>query len=148
MGKQRPQKKKSINPRSDNIPVKLNDPISYEEAYFSWRAHNNYIDYDEPKLGWHKVSITHCLGVIIPALQSYEGYKWREVRLKDRCHPWELDEIPTEFYNRLLARQIDVDGLFQISLGSKRRVFGLKEGRLFYLIWYDPDHKFWPTKAK
>ncbi len=144
MGKQRPQKKKGINPKSDKIPRKLNDPISYEEAHFSWRVHDNYIDYDEPKLGWRKVTITECLKVIIPALQSYEGLEWREVRLKVHCHSWGLDEIPTGFYNRLLERRIDVDGLFQISLGSTRRVFGHKDGSLFYLIWYDPDHKFWP----
>lgn len=148
MGKRQPSKKKGVNPKFDRIPRKLTDPITYEDTNFSWRVDNNYIDYDHPKLGWHKVAILHFLKKIVQSLQSYEGHKWREVRRRKHCHPWGLDEIPTEFYNRLQERQILVDELFQIGLGNKPRVLGYKDRGIFYLIWYDPDHKFWPTKAK
>jgi len=148
MGKRQPQKIKGVNPKPSRTPKKLHDPITYEDANFVWRVHDNYIDYDHPKFGWQGVKILDFLRKIIQALQSYERLKWREVRCKDHCHPWELDELPTEFYRRLQERQILVDELFQISLGNKPRVLGVKEGKIFYLMWYDPDHKFWPTKAK
>lgn len=145
MAKPRPWKSKAVNPPSYKTPRRVLDP---EEAYFVWRASKHYIDCDNQKLGWNKVPIAFCLTSIIPALHSYEGQKWKEVRQKPHCHPWDVEDIPKEFYERLQQRQIDAEGLFQISLGGKPRVFGHKAGGYLYLIWYDPDHKFWPTEPK
>lgn len=144
MTKGRPSKRRGINPQVDNIPKKRLDPASFENEFFSWRVHDAYIDYDHPQFGWDKVDILHCLRVVIQGLHSYEGLTWREVRCKNHCHPWVVNELPTEFYQRLEERQIFVDELFQISLGNKPRVLGYKHGKVFYLIWYDPKHKFWP----
>jgi hypothetical protein len=74
--------------------------------------------------------------------------QWKAIRCAPHCHPWKPNEIPTEFFNRLQIRGIDVDDIFQIGLGTKPRVFGHKDGKIFYLIWYGADHKFWPTEPK
>lgn len=148
MAKQEPQKEKSLTPFLSKTPRKLQEPTSYYEKIFSWRVHGKYIDCDNSKLGWSKIDVVHLLKFIIKGLHSYEGLTWREVNEKNRCHPWELDKIPTEFLNRLQERQIDVNELFQISLGNKPRVFGNRNMAIFYLIWYDPDHEFWPTEPR
>lgn len=148
MGKRQPQKIKGINPKSDKIPRKLHDPISYDDANFSWRVHNGYMDYDHPEFGWDEVKILDFLKKIVQSLQSYEGLIWREVREKKHCHPWGLDAIPNECYRRLEERQIDITELYQVPLGSKPRIIGYKTGRTFYLMWWDPEHKFCPTKTR
>ena len=132
MSKGKPQK--IVSPSPNKIPLRVQDPVSYENDLFIWRVNNKYIDIDEPKIGWLKVTIKDLLQKIVQELHSYEGHKWREVRCKPHCHPWKLDEIPTEFYNRLHQRHMDVDELFQISLGGKPRIFGHKDGKIFYLI--------------
>ena len=147
MGKKQPSKKKSVTPKFDRIPRKLTDPISFDDTNFKWRVHNNYIDCDHHQFGWRKVKIIHFLRKIAQLLQSYEGLKWREVKHKPHCHPWGLDEIPKECYSRLEERQIDIEELFQIGLGNKPRIIGYKTRSIFYLMWYDPDHKFCPTKV-
>ena len=148
MAKGKPQKKRAYNPKFDRTPRKLTDPISLDDTNFKWRVHNSYIDYDHQQFGWRKVKIIHFLRKIVQLLQSYEGLKWHEVKRKPHCHPWGLDEIPKECYSRLKERQIDIEQLFQIGLGNKPRIIGYKTRSIFYLMWYDPDHKFCPTKAK
>ena len=146
MAKPKPQKKESLNPYLSKSPRKLQEPTSYYDKNFSWRVHDKYIDCDHPKLGWSKIYVIELLKFIIKGLHSYEGLTWREVNEKKSCHPWDLDKIPAEFFDRLQERQIDVDEIFQISLGSLPRVFGNRDRAIFYLIWYDPDHQFWPTE--
>lgn len=146
MPKTKPQKKGSLKPFRGKSPRKFQDPTSYYSQSFSWRVLDKYIDCDDPKLGWSKISVNELLKFIIKELQSYEGMTWGEVNAKAHCHPWELDKIPPEFLNRLQERHIDIDELFQVSLGSLPRVFGNRSKAIFFLIWYDPDHKFWPTE--
>ncbi len=148
MAKGKPQKKRAYNPKFDRTPRKLTDPSSLDDTNFKWRVRNSYIDYDHQQFGWRKVKIIHFLRKIVQLLQSYEGLKWYEVKRKPHCHSWGLDEIPKECYERLEERQIDIEQLFQIGLGNKPRIIGYKTGSIFYLMWYDPDHKFCPTKAK
>jgi hypothetical protein len=148
MAKKKPKKSKALNPPSDKTPRKLRDPISYDALNFSWRVHNNYIDYDHPEFGWGKVSILLFLQKIIQRLQGYEGLTWHEVKEMRYCHPWGLDEIPRECFRRLEERQIDIEQLYQIGLGNKPRIIGYKDGPIFYLMWWDPEHRFCPTRAK
>lgn len=143
-----PKKSRDIKPSSEKIPTKVQDPISYDAMNFSWRVHNDYIDYEHPEFGWNKVKILYFLKKIIQSLQSYEGLMWREVKAKKHCHPWDLDKIPNECYRRLEERQIDITELYQVPLGNKPRIIGYKLGKTFYLMWWDPKHEFCPTKAK
>ena len=146
MAKQKPQKKSSLNPFSGKSPRKVQEPTSYYKKQFSWRVHDKYIDCDHPKLGWSKIDVVRLLTFIIQGLHKYEGMTWGEVNETNHCHPWDLDRIPTEFLNRLQERNIDIDEIFQISLGNRPRVFGNRDVAVFYLIWYDHDHEFWPTE--
>lgn len=148
MSRRQPRKKKGVKPQFIKTPKRLCDPISYDDANFSWRVLDSYIDYDHPQFGWGKVSIITFLQKIVQRLQSYEGLIWHDLKRDHRCHPWGLDAIPKECYDRLEERQIDVDELYQIPLGNKPRIIGYKTGSTFYLMWYDLDHRFCPTKPK
>ena len=148
MVKEWPKKKKGINPRVGRTPTKLRDPRTYDDMNFSWRVHNGFIDYEHREFGWVKVTILDFLRKIVQRLQSYEGLVWHDLKRDHRCHPWGLDEIPKECYGRLEERQIDITELYQIPLDNKPRIIGYKTGSIFFLMWYDKDHKFCPTKAK
>ncbi len=144
----KPSKNKGTNPIVAKDSKKAKDPISYDSMNFSWRVHNSFIDYRHPKFGWCTVDILYFLKNIIQRLQSYEGQVWHDLKLDHRCHPWGLDEIPKECYSRLEERQIDIEQLYQIPLGSKPRIIGYKDRQVFYLMWWDKEHEFCPTKAK
>ena len=148
MTRRQPRKRPSLNPQPRKIPHRLEDPVSFDDRNFCWRVHDSYIDYSHPQFGWGRVSILDFLRKIIQALQSYEGCTWHEVREKKHCHPWGVDAIPRECAKRLAQRQIDVEQLYQISLGNKPRIIGYKDRGVFYLMWWDKDHEFCPTKAR
>jgi len=147
MAKRKPQKRQALNPRFDKTPRKLRDPISYDDVNFLWRVNNDYIDYKHPEFGWGKVEILLFLRKIVQALQNYEGLTWHEIKEKPHCHPWGLNDIPKECFKRLEERQIDIEQLYQIGLGNKPRIIGYKDRAIFYLMWWDAEHKFCPTKA-
>ena len=148
MAKQRPKKEKGLIPKPDKTPKRLQDPVNYDDKNFSWRIHNGFIDYEHHEFGWHKCDILYFLKVIVQRLQSYEGQVWHEIKHNRHCHPWGTDEIPKDCYARLEERQIDIEELYQIPLGNKPRIIGYKTGNIFYLIWWDPEHKFCPTRTK
>lgn len=61
--------------------------------------------------------------------------------------PWE-SMIP-EAQKR--ARQIKLahfDGLLELRLGGKQRLFGLLDGHCFYPVWWDPEHQICPAPKK
>ena len=148
MAKGKPQKKRAYNPKLDKTPLKLQNPISYDSMPFIWRVHDGLIDYEHPEFGWHKVDILDFLKNIVKRLQSYEGQLWHDMKRNRHCHPWGLDAIPKECSDRLGERQIDINELYQIPIGSIPRIIGYKTGNTFYLMWWDAEHKFCPTKVK
>lgn len=38
------------------------------------------------------------------------------------------------------------DEIFRFRLGSTRRLWGFRVGRTFHVIWWDPEHKVYPTE--
>ena len=148
MPKRKPRKRQALKLHPNKTPHKFKDPASFETLNFSWRVHDSYIDYDHPEFGWSGVGILYFLKKIIQVLQAYEGFTWHEVRQRKHCHPWGRDDIPRECADRLAERQIDIEQLYQIGLGNKPRIIGYKDRQVFYLMWWDKEHRFCPTKVK
>ena len=39
----------------------------------------------------------------------------------------------------------DLDDLFRFRLGNKPRLWGVIHEGVFYPVWWDPEHKVYPT---
>lgn len=37
------------------------------------------------------------------------------------------------------------DEMFRFRLGGEQRLWGFRDGRVFHVIWWDPDHDVYPT---
>lgn len=142
------RKRRALKLQSNKVARRLQDPVSFETSKFAWRVHNGYMDYNHAKFGWGGVDILYFLKKVIQSLQTYEGFTWHEVKEKKHCHPWGIDDIPRDCARRLVERQIDIEQLYQIPLGSKPRIIGYRDRQIFYLMWWDEKHKFCPTKAE
>jgi hypothetical protein len=46
---------------------------------------------------------------------------------------------------RVKRMEQDIDAIFSFALTNKVRLIGMREGRVFYVIWYDPEHQFYPV---
>lgn len=63
---------------------------------------------------------------------------------------YDIDRLPTkEARDRLLELELDDrDTISRLQIGGKQRLYGFREGSRFYAIWWDPDHKVWPSAKK
>ena len=98
---------------------------------------------------------------------SWAGLSTDDVRLvAQRCKSWETLRAgefigqtgtkPIPFVNmspvaqkRAAEIELDVfDGLWELRLGGKQRIWGLLDGHVFYIVWWDPDHQVCPSTKK
>ena len=50
-----------------------------------------------------------------------------------------------EEVDRFLDEQ-DLDRLFSFRIDGKTRVLGIREGEKFFVMWFDPNHEFYPVQ--
>ena len=151
MAKRKPWRSQGINPSLDKTPKLKESPPSDAKTPFKWRVVNKYIDYYYDKLGWCNCeSPVVLLKDVVKELQSYEGLNWQKIREKSiHNHPWKLQELPGDLQKRLIELHLDyLSELYQLALDSNCRIWGFKDIATLFLIWYDPHHRGYKTKAK
>ncbi len=45
-------------------------------------------------------------------------------------------------------KQDDLDELFSLRIGGRKRVFGIRDDPTFHILWYDPHHEVYPSKSR
>lgn len=110
------------------------------------------VDFEGP-YGWGSVDRDTLLGEIHAKLANFETMTWDEI-LKasggrssgNNSHEVEVDKLSSAAQQRLTElRQLDLDSLFSLRLSGKGRVWGVRDGRVLRVLWYDPDHQVCPT---
>lgn len=73
---------------------------------------------------------------------------WQELR-QNGSHPILVEKIVRGARKRLQTIQLDdTEELYSIHLSGKSRLWGLKEGRIFWILWWDPEHEICPSLKK
>ncbi len=84
---------------------------------------------------------------IFPKLRAYESMTWSQITTnKKRDHSVSVGGISKAARDRLIELNLDdIESLFRFRLTGKIRVWGIREGRIFRLLWWDPEHEIWPV---
>jgi hypothetical protein len=63
---------------------------------------------------------------------------------------YEVENIPTrEALERLDALGLaDQTKISVLRLGGEQRLYGFRDGNVFHVVWWDPEHEIWPSKKK
>ena len=87
---------------------------------------------------------------VFPKLKNYESMTWGDIlRDKHRNHAVPVDQLIKSARERLLGiKQNDVDELFRFRLSGEMRVWGIRDGRVFKILWWDPNHEICPSVLK
>ncbi len=98
--------------------------------------------------GWGKV--TACLLFkIINRLHDYEGMSWGELLKGSHNHAMDIAKINTKAKARLQKTKFPGAGvLHQLNFGKKERIWGVREGAIFHVLWWDQDHTVYKTQRK
>jgi hypothetical protein len=76
---------------------------------------------------------------------------WREIRQLTagghrRHHFQPVESVCQEAQNRFEDLQLDLEQLFRLRHGSTLRIWGHLVGPVFRIIWYDRQHRVYPTE--
>lgn len=86
---------------------------------------------------------------VFDALAGYEQMLWKDIEDgRDHCHHMEVADCHREVGEYLTQHGWDIDTLFQLSVGNKGRVFGVRSEHEFEIIFWDVDHKVYETKKR
>jgi len=134
-------------PVTNKIPHTSKEINDIENKLFRWRINSNFIDLDHDEWGWkNHLDIKGFFDLLEKHLHRYESTEWHELQRQKSCHPLPVEKTVDKAQRRLSDRCPDIDSLFQVSVGNKRRVWGVRKEDIFYLIWYDPDHTVCPLE--
>src|SRR3990170_8870899 len=136
-----PKKSKKIRIKETNLPENINIKFSFE-FYDS--------DYSEYCLStWKSDQISSAL----KRMKEVNGKTFNELQRDNQVYhfhsvPWEetnkKNGFPNDKVNELEAFQIALIGIN----GQKARLFGGYAQNTFYIVWFDLEHKIWPSFKK
>ena len=140
-----PQEKR---PRAETPPGDEKRPRAIEPGVMSqtplWSL--SIIDLDGP-FAWSRFDGAGIVE-LLQRLRSYESMTWGEIEGAE-SHFVERDQCCKEARDRLVElRQDDVDTLFSFRISGRKRVWGIRDGRVLRLLWWDPEHRVSPSRKK
>ncbi len=98
--------------------------------------------------GWKKIGYSLFFDCILPKIQDFEKMRWSEI-LGKNSHEINVGQIIKPAQDRLRDLKMDdCDTLVSIRLTGKQRIWGIKIGKTFKILWWDPEHEIYPSKLK
>jgi len=87
---------------------------------------------------------------ILQKLGHFETRTWADIKSDGNNHAVEIQNSPNPSVpKRLLEIHLDdIDELFSLRLSGKERVWGILEGHILKILWWDPNHEVWPSTKK
>jgi len=73
---------------------------------------------------------------------------WQELKGKG-SHLVDVKDLIPEAQKRLIEIQKeDTDQLYSLRLSGVRRIWGIKDSNIFWILWWDPSHKVCKSNKK
>jgi len=82
-------------------------------------------------------------------LASFESMTWTEIQQPAKSHFVETDRIIRDAFKRLQEiKQDDTDQLFSLRISAQCRLWGIRDGDTFKILWWDPKHEICPSEKR
>lgn len=140
--------KKIPKQESEPYPQKIPKihPVSFEDqtVHWSFAVFDGSVDWHDQQ---HK---EETFRYVAGRMRTYESMTWRQIKSRgDYNHAVPTNKIIPQAQKRLRQiNQDDVDELWRFRFDAKRRIWGIRDGRLFKVLWWDPQHKICPSRLK
>ncbi len=111
-----------------------------------WRF--SIVDWDDP-WGWRHI-IPEKWEDILSKLGHFETQTWQDIETTTGSHLVTIKECPNPQMAKRLTEihQDDIDEIFSLRLSGKERIWGILEGCVLKILWWDPHHEIWPSLKK
>lgn len=122
-------------------------PLEDDTAKICW--HLRKLDIEHQSWGMLHVGIKHFLDEILCKMKDFETRTWAEIKGGKQNHSIAVDLIEPVAQKRLQELGLDdLDSVFSLRLTGTKRLFGIRTGRVFEVLWYDPEHEICPSLKK
>lgn len=145
-------KKKSVRlsvppTETSKVPRPFLQPLTDK---FIWAIRCDKIDWDHVYYGFGVHYIHNFVRHIKPKLDKYSTMKWSEIIKRKSCHPMDVYRLNKEFIERIktLFGEDAPETLYQIPLKGTHRIWGYRDGNIFYLMFNDPGHQGYLVRKK
>lgn len=84
----------------------------------------------------------------------FSSMKWKDLFPSDvrksRHHPLSAGSLSKEAQERInfMKLQEETDSIYSLALNGETRLIGVRNGKVFQVIWYDSKHEFAPSTKK
>lgn len=86
--------------------------------------------------------------LILTKMREWEKMTWNEIVGK-RDHYISVEQLSSEAKKRLIEIEMDdIDEIFSLHLGGKKRLIGIRDRNIFCVLWWDKEHKVCPSVKK
>ncbi len=97
--------------------------------------------------GWDKFD-SLILQDLLQKVFDSQKLTWQILR-DNGSHLVQVDSLCAKAQKRLLElRKDDCDELFSLRFTGCKRIWGIKDGNILWLLWWDPDHEVCPSQKK
>lgn len=129
-------------PKEDKFPRAIVTPNDNCQPAFKAEQ----MDLDGP-WHWNNLDPHHLKDFLAKVLQS-QKLSWQSLR-DNGSHLVDVSKlIPTAQKRLRDIGQDDLDQLYSLRLTGIKRVWGIKEGNILWLLWWDPSHEICPSAKK
>lgn len=143
-GKQKREPKSAVVPFSRKVRV-AEDPDSLETQTISWHFHR--LDWEHAQWGFKLLRPTQWRD-LLSHLVSFEGLTWAEIKQQSggrshgtNHHSLYVSDLCKDAQDRLLELRLEeYDVIFSLRLTNTLRIYGIRDGRVLRLIWWDQYH--------
>lgn len=149
MGKNKNKCKPGAKVSSEYKVSVQENPEDVYKQHPLWSFTKLDFEHDRWALTGHKDDVEK----LIKKLRDYERMTWNDI-FCDTCgrkgntknHLIHFSDLSLEAQKRASELKIDdYDGIYSLTITGKRRMFGIMENNVFYIVWDDLKHEICPS---
>lgn len=132
-------------------PRNIENPNSWLSKTPSWV----FSKHDFQHSNWSLKCCDDLFEDIILKLKSFEGMTWDAINKqkhskegKSSNHFVKVNDLTKEAQKRIQELGIFDDEVYSLRLKGKLRLYGIINDGIFNIIWYDKEHKIYPSAKK
>jgi len=89
------------------------------------------------------------LASVLARLRDMESMTWQHIESSTGSHLVAAESVCKAARDRLEEiQQDDVTNLFSLRMSGAGRVWGIRDGRVLVILWWDPCHQVCPSHKK
>lgn len=134
-------------PSFNNVPKVAAEPRSIMDQQPAWRLGNMRM---EPPFGWDTVT-RDDMTQIVRHLKGLESMTWSAILIGAKKYNHHCDVAGMSREARACLDddwQGGADEMLTMRLTNKKRVWGVLDGPIVHLLWWDPEHDVYPSLKK